>query len=983
MGSACPGEAAGPVAEAERGRSCSAETRRTGAAEPAARRAGCGRAAAPAVETLKASRDGARHFGVVEHNGIGRSSSIRRAQPAVQSRFFQRARCEQGRQATAGSGKAVEPTAGSACTSKASGPSPESPTAAPRGERRRSRSARTLRTSAADPAAGSALRSKADGSPAELHNAPPGKRGRSRSADLRRVERGWSLDDSPNCGGANDPLAGSRGTRVPGLADRLTPSACQGGPDNLRVESRYFKSTGEEPNQGTGTYSKARESESRPPDVPVGRKRSSSAGRSESASASMDHGGHRRRRRQESDPGVDAAPADQRARKPPAQSAGVAPAVQAEVGAAGAGHHAVLSLSRVGGGRVLPPVDQQFQKLRPQPGGVALSPAAGAGAAGADRHAANGTSHAGCGAVPLADRQPETPLPQPRGTVLAVAAGGGAGGTGSCAAFSLSRASGSPLVGGLDRLEELRSELAAAPSVVAFSARGVDVLKWLLAQGEEEVAWKLAVHDVGLMRNALDGSAPSAAGSRAAAGWGRAGAVAAAQLQTAAKEAQLLWSRLLACGGAMRTYALAQRAQILVAEMETAGIPFNHGGLELLVERWRKELREVEADTRKTISRAVGKPMHGLNLQSPQQVAELITTQLSTEELRAWPLCTSSSTLKRCSLPFAKLVTRCRELHHSLSHYSPYCLAAAAGGGRLFPTHQLGGAVTGRMSCASPNLHGTPRQPEFRALVAVPPPERLVKGDFSQIELRVLAEVSGDERMRRAFAAGEDLHRLTAGALLQVPPEEVTAQHRQLAKAVNFGLVFGQSAAGLQHYAQASYGVELTLDEAQVARRRFFQTYPGVAAWQRQQRDRAGRGQDLATPCGRLAHHLRAVWRDGGVPALRRLEREALNFPIQGGAAEVMLACLDRLRGHVGPMRSSCRLVCVVHDEFLLECADTAAAEAAAAALHHSMMEAWRQVFPLAAPLGDHGAAIGIGENWSDLEPWPGPRKSESGTGRK
>jgi len=441
---------------------------------------------------------------------------------------------------------------------------------------------------------------------------------------------------------------------------------------------------------------------------------------------------------------------------------------------------------------------------------------------------------------------------------------------------------------------------------------------------------------------------------------------------------------------AMVTYALAQRAQLMVAEMEAVGMPLDHAGLAALASHWRTELVDVDADARRLISLATGRAVHSLNLKSSQQVAQVVACQLPAEEMELWPrtphgaLRTDSATLARSSLPFARQVVRCRELHHALSHYAPYCSAAAAGGGRLYPIYHLSGAVTGRMSCSNPNLHSMPRQPEFRSLVAASRGGVLVKGDFSQVELRVLAEVSGDVRMRQAFSAGEDLHRLTAAALLGTPQAEVTAEQRQLAKAVNFGLIYGQSAAGLQQYAQASYSVELSLEEAHVARRRFFETYPGVAAWQKEQRERAGRGDSLLTPSGRRAHHLRAAWSEAaactgtgakclGVGSLlRRLEREALNFPIQGGAAEVMLACLGWLQLSLEPLQAHCRLICVVHDEFLLDCIDAAATDAAAAALHGAMLKAWLQVFPAATPLDGRGAVIAIGPNWSELAPWPG-----------
>lgn len=186
---------------------------------------------------------------------------------------------------------------------------------------------------------------------------------------------------------------------------------------------------------------------------------------------------------------------------------------------------------------------------------------------------------------------------------------------------------------------------------------------------------------------------------------------------------------------------------------------------------------------------------------------------------------------------------------------------------------------------------------------------------------------------------------------------------------MNFGLVYGQSASGLQRHAETSYGVVLSLEEASRARCCFFEAYSGVSEWQRQQRTRVSRGLAIATPSGRVAHHLQ-----GGAEAVSesatfaRRQREALNFPIQGGAAEVMLATLDRLCARLKPLRTMCRLLGVVHDEFLLECSGEQAAERTAVALRRAMEEAWLQVFPAAAPLGQGGVSIGIGITWADLK---------------
>ncbi|CAE7548588.1 polA [Symbiodinium natans] len=287
----------------------------------------------------------------------------------------------------------------------------------------------------------------------------------------------------------------------------------------------------------------------------------------------------------------------------------------------------------------------------------------------------------------------------------------------------------------------------------------------------------------------------------------------------------------------------------------------------------------------------------------------------------------------------------------------------------------LAGAVTGRMTCANPNLQSSPRMEEFRGLFRAglrPGWDWLVQGDFSQIELRVLAELAEDEQMQGIFAAGEDLHATTAALLSGVAPAEVSSQQRQFAKAVNFGLVYGQSAEGLQKSAENSYGIELSYAEACRARQGFLAAYPAVAEWQQRQRDLAMRGAEVRTKGGRPACHLVEQWKDlqGGhcdASSSGRLQREAINFPVQGTAAEVMMACLESLHAFLQRASATVRLVCVVHDEFLLECADPAAAEEAVGALREAMEDAWRRLFP-GAVLGATGISVRKGLSWSELK---------------
>jgi DNA polymerase I len=193
----------------------------------------------------------------------------------------------------------------------------------------------------------------------------------------------------------------------------------------------------------------------------------------------------------------------------------------------------------------------------------------------------------------------------------------------------------------------------------------------------------------------------------------------------------------------------------------------------------------------------------------------------------------------------------------------------------------------------------------------------VVKADYSQIELRLAAVLAPDTAMLAAFQAGVDVHRHTAAQVLGVPMEAVTDAQRQLAKAINFGLLYGMGASGLRDYAALEYGIHLTEAEAVRHRQRFFQAYRGLSRWHQQTgaRLRAERMIETRTLAGR-----------------RRLDvgkfTEALNSPVQGTGADGLKLALAQLFQHRDEVPDA-RLVATVHDEVLAECpADAAEATA-------------------------------------------------------
>src|SRR5215217_1484744 len=184
------------------------------------------------------------------------------------------------------------------------------------------------------------------------------------------------------------------------------------------------------------------------------------------------------------------------------------------------------------------------------------------------------------------------------------------------------------------------------------------------------------------------------------------------------------------------------------------------------------------------------------------------------------------------------LAPRTSGLKESLAVRQKALLEAVREDGRIHAGWRQIGTETGRMSCSKPALQQLP--PEVKRYVRAPEGRMLVKADYSQIELRVAAKISGEERMLEAYQNGEDLHLRTAERLAHAG---VGTVDRKLAKAVNFGLLYGQGAQGLKDYARREYEINITLEEAALYKKRFFETYPGLAAWHERERQRMKHGE--------------------------------------------------------------------------------------------------------------------------------------------
>jgi DNA polymerase I-like protein with 3'-5' exonuclease and polymerase domains len=261
---------------------------------------------------------------------------------------------------------------------------------------------------------------------------------------------------------------------------------------------------------------------------------------------------------------------------------------------------------------------------------------------------------------------------------------------------------------------------------------------------------------------------------------------------------------------------------------------------------------------------------------------------------------------------------------------------------------------TGRYSSSDPNLQQIPRDPRFRACFAAEEGNELVAADYSGIEMRIVAEISGDEELINIFLTDQDPHKVTASVVMAKALEEVTKQERQLAKPVNFGLIYGMMPAKLVLYAASGYGVYMSEKEATVYHKRYFTKFDGVARWhQRVMRD-GKRERCSRTLSGRIRHlDPDIAW------------NEFKNTPVQGTGADALKAALPLVYREIKKHGSDMKIVHIVHDEIILECRKDPEVNAAARKILHDGMKTGMEKFLKRVPVVVDPAS---GPNWSEVK---------------
>ena len=418
---------------------------------------------------------------------------------------------------------------------------------------------------------------------------------------------------------------------------------------------------------------------------------------------------------------------------------------------------------------------------------------------------------------------------------------------------------------------------------------------------------------------------------------------------------QHLWLKLAALPGPSAVFTQIEMPLLpVLSRMERHGVLVDRHALDAQ----SRELAEKMAGIEQQAHEAAGGPF---NLGSPKQIQEILFDQLGLPVVSRTPKgqpSTAESVLEQLAEDYElpRLILDHRSLSKLKSTYTdklPGLIHPTTG--RVHTSYHQAVAATGRLSSSDPNLQNIPvRTAEGRRIrraFIAEPGYRLLAADYSQVELRIMAHLSGDDGLRRAFAEGEDIHTATAAEVFDVSePADVDGEQRRAAKAINFGLIYGMSAWGLAR----QLGIER--DAAQTYVDRYFERYPGVHAYMEGIREQAREQGYVETVFGRRLYlpEINA----SNYQRRQYAERTAINAPMQGSAADLIKRAMIRVDDWLCRHESDIAMVMQVHDELILEVPDDRVDDVSATVSRYMAAAA-----ELAVPLE---VEVGVGSNWDE-----------------
>ncbi|MBV6306992.1 DNA polymerase I [Candidimonas humi] len=413
---------------------------------------------------------------------------------------------------------------------------------------------------------------------------------------------------------------------------------------------------------------------------------------------------------------------------------------------------------------------------------------------------------------------------------------------------------------------------------------------------------------------------------------------------------KVLRPKLAAEPGLEAIYHLEIRTSAVLTTIERNGVRIDAHALAMQSHEIGRQLLQLE-------QKAYELAQQPFNLNSPKQLGEILFQNMKLPVVRktaGGAPSTDEDVLTRLAqdYPLPQVLLEYRGLAKLKSTYTdklPKMINPATG--RVHTRYAQAAVITGRLASSDPNLQNIPvRTPEGRRVrtAFIATDGQIVSADYSQIELRVMAHVSGDANLQRAFAQGEDIHRATASEVFGTPLAEVTAEQRRAAKAINFGLIYGMGEFGL------ASALGITRDAAKSYIDRYFARYPGVASYMADIRVRAKEQGYVETVFGRR------LWfpelRGAGGPRVAAAQRAAINAPMQGTAADLIKMAMSAVQDWLDAEHLRTLMVMQVHDELVF---DAPADEVEL--LVRNLPGLMCNVATLAVPLV---AEVGVGPNW-------------------
>jgi DNA polymerase-1 len=395
----------------------------------------------------------------------------------------------------------------------------------------------------------------------------------------------------------------------------------------------------------------------------------------------------------------------------------------------------------------------------------------------------------------------------------------------------------------------------------------------------------------------------------------------------------------------------------VLADMETAGVRVDPDRLKRLSSEFGLRMAELEQQAHEL----AGRPF---NVGSPRQIGDILFGEMALtggKKTASGQWETGAATLEALALThdLPRVLLDWRQLAKLKGTYTDALIEAAdKTTDRVHTSYQLAAATTGRLASSDPNLQNIPIRTEtgrqIRQAFIAAPGHVLISADYSQIELRLLAHIGDIPELKRAFAAGIDIHTATASEMFGVPVDQMDPETRRRAKAINFGIVYGISAFGL--------AAQLNIDQGEAGAyiKTYFERFPGIRAYMDKTKLEVRETGMVSTVFGRRIH-IPAIHSKSG--AERQFgERAAINAPIQGAAADIIRRAMMRMPGALVEAGLSTRMLLQVHDELVFE-APEAEAERAIAVIKRTMEGAAEPAVALTVPLVVDARAAG---NWDE-----------------